>query len=99
MVDGVLFEARGEKSAEFLEDGGVFGIGGEVGEFVGVGVVVVEFETVFACVPFGASPAGGADGAAPEFGIGAAASLGEDGVVNFGGGVAENGAEAEALEI
>ena len=80
-----------------MEDGRVLRVVGEVGEFVGVGIVVVEFEAIFAFVPFGAAPAGSADGAAPEFGIRTTAGLGEGSVVNFGYRVIQDWTKALAL--
>jgi len=76
----------------------VLGIMGEVVDFVGVVVVVVEFDSGFSGQPFDVAIAGSSHGVAPGFGV--VPDLGDGGFIPFGGaGIGKNWAEGEAFEV
>ena len=74
-------------------------VAGEIGELAGIGGVVVEFHAVATAVPFGVTPARGADTAAPILGVLPTPGLGEGRFVQRGARVIQQGPEALALQV
>ena len=85
----------------FFESGDevfVFGVWGEVVDFVGVVLVIVEFDSGFTGEPLDVAVALGSHGVAPGFGV--VPDLGNGGFVPLGGtGVGEYWTEGSAFEV
>ena len=79
------------------------GIGSEIAELLGVGGVIVEFRAFAAFVPFGETPAFGADSAAHhglrKTGVGRAQNLGDGAAVPLGRWMGEQRLQAAAGQI
>src|SRR5277367_5327370 len=95
----LLREFEVKQRFHFGGGGGVFGVVGEIVPFVGIVVVIVEFDAGLAFVPFDVAPAFGADAAAHAF-VFVAGDLGVGGSgPGFIAGFNQQRTEGSAFEV